>query len=127
MSYNKLILKTNAAIEIENIIAHYALINVVLAKRIEKEIRLGFKTIVENPDEKAEELSQEDLEPSADEEIVAAPIKTDAETPAEAEKENIIEAVKAGVSNYIVKPFTGQALKDKLEKIDQMMKKQKAK
>jgi two-component system chemotaxis response regulator CheY len=46
---------------------------------------------------------------------------------AEAEKENIIEAVKAGVSNYIVKPFTGLALKDKLEKIDQMLKKQKAK
>jgi two-component system chemotaxis response regulator CheY len=46
---------------------------------------------------------------------------------AEAEKENIIEAVKAGVSNYIVKPFTGQALKDKLEKIDQMLNKQKAK
>jgi two-component system chemotaxis response regulator CheY len=45
---------------------------------------------------------------------------------AEAEKENIIEAVKAGVSNYIVKPFTGQALKDKLEKIDQSLKKQKA-
>ncbi len=43
---------------------------------------------------------------------------------AEAEKENIIEAVKAGVSNYIVKPFTGQALKEKLEKIDQMLKKQ---
>jgi len=42
MSYNKLILKTNAAIEIENIIAHYALINSILAKRIEKEIRLGF-------------------------------------------------------------------------------------
>ena len=46
---------------------------------------------------------------------------------AEAEKENIIEAVKAGVSNYIVKPFTGQALKDKLEKIDQTLKKSKAK
>lgn len=46
---------------------------------------------------------------------------------AEAEKENIIEAVKAGVSNYIVKPFTGQALKEKLEKIDQMLAKQKAK
>ncbi len=42
---------------------------------------------------------------------------------AEAEKENIIEAVKAGVSNYIVKPFTGQALKEKLEKIDAMLKK----
>lgn len=45
---------------------------------------------------------------------------------AEAEKENIIEAVKAGVSNYIVKPFTGQALKEKLDKIDQTLKKQKA-
>lgn len=42
---------------------------------------------------------------------------------AEAEKENIIEAVKAGVSNYIVKPFTGQALKEKLDKIDAMLKK----
>ncbi len=46
---------------------------------------------------------------------------------AEAEKENIIEAVKAGVSNYIVKPFTGQALKEKLDKIEQSMKKQAAK
>ncbi len=42
---------------------------------------------------------------------------------AEAEKENIIEAVKAGVSNYIVKPFTGQALKEKLDKIEASMKK----
>ena len=50
MSYNKLILKTNAAIEIENTIAYYALINKVLAKRIEKEIRLGFKAIAENPE-----------------------------------------------------------------------------
>ena len=39
---------------------------------------------------------------------------------AEAEKENIIEAVKSGVSNYVVKPFTGQTLKEKLEKIEQM-------
>ena len=36
---------------------------------------------------------------------------------AEAEKENIIEAVKAGVSNYVVKPFTGQTLKEKMDKI----------
>ncbi len=36
MSYNKLILKTNAAIEIENAIANYALVNIDLAKRIEK-------------------------------------------------------------------------------------------
>ena len=50
MSYNKLTLKTNAAIEIENVIAHYNSINIVLAKRIEKEIRLGFKTVVANPE-----------------------------------------------------------------------------
>ena len=36
---------------------------------------------------------------------------------AEAEKENIIEAVKSGVSNYIVKPFTGTTLQEKLGKI----------
>lgn len=41
---------------------------------------------------------------------------------AEAEKENIITAVKAGVSNYIVKPFTAQTLKEKLQKIDQNLK-----
>lgn len=41
---------------------------------------------------------------------------------AEAEKENIIEAVKAGVSNYIVKPFTGVTLKEKLQKIDASLK-----
>ncbi|MFV8392304.1 type II toxin-antitoxin system RelE/ParE family toxin [Flavobacterium sp. LB2P6] len=50
MSYSKLILKTNAAIEIENTIAYYALINKDLAKRIEKEIRFGFKAIAENPE-----------------------------------------------------------------------------
>jgi two-component system chemotaxis response regulator CheY len=37
---------------------------------------------------------------------------------AEAEKENIIEAVKAGVSNYIVKPFTAATLREKLERIE---------
>jgi len=36
---------------------------------------------------------------------------------AEAQKENIIEAVQAGVSNYVVKPFTPEALQGKLEKI----------
>ncbi|MEY4632371.1 MAG: hypothetical protein RIQ81_2491 [Pseudomonadota bacterium] len=36
---------------------------------------------------------------------------------AEAEQENIMAAVKAGVSNYIVKPFTAQILQDKLNKI----------
>ncbi|MGV7229009.1 MAG: chemotaxis response regulator CheY [Nitrospirales bacterium] len=36
---------------------------------------------------------------------------------AEGQKESIIEAVQAGVSNYVVKPFTPEALKGKLEKI----------
>jgi len=36
---------------------------------------------------------------------------------AEALKENIVEAVKSGVSNYIVKPFTAEVLKEKIEKI----------
>lgn len=36
---------------------------------------------------------------------------------AEAQKENIIEAVKFKVSNYIVKPFTAATLSEKLAKI----------
>jgi two-component system chemotaxis response regulator CheY len=36
---------------------------------------------------------------------------------AEAQKENIVEAVKARVSNYIVKPFTAATLEEKLAKI----------
>ena len=36
---------------------------------------------------------------------------------AEAQKENVIEAAKAGVSNYIVKPFTPDQLQAKLEAI----------
>ncbi|ADK85685.1 response regulator receiver protein [Desulfarculus baarsii DSM 2075] len=36
---------------------------------------------------------------------------------AEAQKENVLEAVKAKVSNYIVKPFTAETLSDKIEKI----------
>ncbi|RMH05903.1 MAG: chemotaxis protein CheY [Nitrospirae bacterium] len=36
---------------------------------------------------------------------------------AEAQKENIIEAIQAGVSNYVVKPFTAEGLQEKLAKI----------
>jgi len=36
---------------------------------------------------------------------------------AEAQKQNVIEAVQAGVSNYVVKPFTAEAISEKLEKI----------
>ena len=36
---------------------------------------------------------------------------------AEAQQENIIEAVQAKVSNYIVKPFTPETLQQKIDKI----------
>lgn len=36
---------------------------------------------------------------------------------AESLKDNVVEAVKAGVSNYIVKPFTAEVLSEKIEKI----------
>lgn len=36
---------------------------------------------------------------------------------AEADKGNIVEAVKLGVSNYVVKPFTAETISEKLEKI----------
>ncbi len=43
---------------------------------------------------------------------------------AEAAKENVVTAVQAGVNNYIVKPFTAAALK---ERIDLILEKLKAK
>ena len=51
--------------------------------------------------------------------------ETDKTTPiimctTEAEKSRVLEAVKAGVNNYVVKPFTAQTLS---EKIDQTMAK----
>jgi two-component system, chemotaxis family, chemotaxis protein CheY len=36
---------------------------------------------------------------------------------AESKKDQIIEAAQAGVNGYIVKPFTAQTLKEKIEKI----------
>ena len=36
---------------------------------------------------------------------------------AEAKREQIIEAAQAGVNGYVVKPFTAQVLKEKIEKI----------
>ena len=36
---------------------------------------------------------------------------------AEAEKENIIQAAQAGVNDYVVKPFTADIMKQKIEKI----------
>jgi two-component system chemotaxis response regulator CheY len=42
---------------------------------------------------------------------------------AEAEKEQVIEAVKAGVNNYVIKPFTADVLKEKLDKIFDKLRK----
>ena len=36
---------------------------------------------------------------------------------AEGLKENVVTAVKAGVNNYVVKPFTAEVLQEKLEQI----------
>jgi two-component system, chemotaxis family, chemotaxis protein CheY len=36
---------------------------------------------------------------------------------AESKAENVIAAKQAGVSNYIVKPFNGETLRDKIEKV----------
>lgn len=36
---------------------------------------------------------------------------------AEAEKDKVVTAIQAGVNNYIVKPFTGEVLKEKMDKI----------
>jgi two-component system chemotaxis response regulator CheY len=36
---------------------------------------------------------------------------------AEAEQHQVVEAVKAGVSNYVIKPFTADILKGKLEAV----------
>ncbi len=50
----------------------------------------------------------------ADEALKAIPVLM---VTAEAQKENIIEAVQAGVSNYVVKPFTAEVLQEKMSKI----------
>ena len=36
---------------------------------------------------------------------------------AEAQKDNVIQAIKAGVNNYLVKPFTADGIKEKLEQV----------
>ncbi len=36
---------------------------------------------------------------------------------AEAKQENVIVAIQSGVNNYIVKPFTAEVLKEKIDKI----------
>jgi len=50
----------------------------------------------------------------ADDELKSTPFVM---VTAEAQKENILEAVKAGVSSYVVKPFTAETVEQKLEKV----------
>ena len=50
----------------------------------------------------------------ADDKLKAIPVLM---VTAEAQKENLVEAIKAGVSNYIVKPFTAETIQEKMNKI----------
>ena len=50
----------------------------------------------------------------ADDKLKAIPVLM---VTAEAQKENLVEAIQAGVSNYIVKPFTAEVLQEKMSKI----------
>lgn len=50
----------------------------------------------------------------ADEKLKAIPVLM---VTAEAQKENLIEAIQAGVSNYIVKPFSAEVVQEKMNKI----------
>jgi two-component system chemotaxis response regulator CheY len=50
----------------------------------------------------------------ADEKLKTIPVLM---VTAEAQQSNLIEAVQAGVSNYIVKPFTSETMQEKIGKI----------
>ncbi len=50
----------------------------------------------------------------ADEKLAGLPVLM---VTAEAKKDQIVEAAQAGVNGYIVKPFTAQTLKEKIDKI----------
>lgn len=50
----------------------------------------------------------------ADEKLKSIPVLM---VTAEAQQSNLVEAVQAGVSNYIVKPFTAETMQEKLAKI----------
>lgn len=50
----------------------------------------------------------------ADEKLKAMPVLM---VTAEAKREQIVEAAQAGVSGYVIKPFTAETLKAKLDKI----------
>lgn len=50
----------------------------------------------------------------ADEKLKAIPVLM---ITAEAQQVNVVEAIQAGVSNYIVKPITAETMQEKLEQI----------
>ncbi len=50
----------------------------------------------------------------ADEKLKAIPVLM---VTAEAQQSNLVEALQAGVSNYIVKPFTAETMQEKIAKI----------
>ena len=50
MNYKKLILKTNAAVEIEEIMAFYASKNLAIYKKISSELRKAFQLIQRKPE-----------------------------------------------------------------------------
>lgn len=50
----------------------------------------------------------------ADAKLVSLPVLM---VTAEAKRDQIVEAAQAGVSGYVVKPFTAQVLKEKIDKI----------
>lgn len=50
----------------------------------------------------------------ADDKLKAIPVLM---VTAEAQQANLVEAIQAGVSNYIVKPFTAETMQEKLQKI----------
>jgi two-component system chemotaxis response regulator CheY len=54
----------------------------------------------------------------ADQELATTPFLM---VTAEALQDNVVAAVKAGVSNYIVKPFTAEVLNEKITKIMEKM------
>jgi two-component system chemotaxis response regulator CheY len=54
----------------------------------------------------------------ADEKLQGMPVLM---VTAEAKKDQIVEAAQAGVNGYVVKPFTAETLKEKIEKIFERM------
>ncbi len=106
-------------------------------RRIEKSLlmQLGFKNIDEAEDGKValQKLRQGDYEfvltdwnmPNMTGLELVQEIRKDPKlkhlpvlmVTAEAKKENVLAAIKAGVNNYVVKPFSADTLKEKIEKI----------